>query len=53
MKVDGNKAVLSFKHVGGGLEAKDGALTGFTIAGEDKNVPQRQGRDQGRHRRGH
>jgi sialate O-acetylesterase len=36
MTVDGNKAVLSFKHLGGGLEAKDGALTGFTIAGEDK-----------------
>jgi sialate O-acetylesterase len=36
MTVDGNKAVLSFKHLGGGLEAKDGPLTGFTIAGEDK-----------------
>jgi sialate O-acetylesterase len=27
--------VLSFKHVGGGLEAKGGPLQGFTIAGED------------------
>jgi sialate O-acetylesterase len=36
MTVDGNKAVLTFKHLGGGLEAKDGPLTGFTIAGEDK-----------------
>jgi sialate O-acetylesterase len=36
MAVDGNKAVLTFKHLGGGLEAKDGALTGFTVAGEDK-----------------
>ncbi|HKI31371.1 MAG TPA: sialate O-acetylesterase [Gemmataceae bacterium] len=36
MTVDGNNAVLTFKHVGGGLEAKDGPLTGFTIAGEDK-----------------
>ncbi len=36
LTVDGNKAVLSFTHLGGGLEAKDGALTGFTIAGEDK-----------------
>jgi sialate O-acetylesterase len=35
MKVDGNKAVLSFTHVGKGLEAKDGELTGFTIAGAD------------------
>jgi sialate O-acetylesterase len=36
MTVDGNKAVLTFTHLGGGLEAKDGALTGFTVAGEDK-----------------
>ena len=36
MTVDGNKAVLSFTHLGGGLEAKDGPLTGFTVAGEDK-----------------
>jgi sialate O-acetylesterase len=28
-------AVLSFTHVGGGLVAKDGALTGFTVAGVD------------------
>ena len=35
MKIDGDKAVLSFKHLGGGLEAKGGALTGFTIAGPD------------------
>jgi sialate O-acetylesterase len=40
MKLDGNKAVLSFSHVGGGLEAKGGALKGFTIAGPDgKYVP--------------
>jgi sialate O-acetylesterase len=36
LTVDGNKAVLTFQHLGGGLEAKDGPLTGFTIAGEDK-----------------
>jgi sialate O-acetylesterase len=35
MKVEGNKAILSFTHVGKGLEAKDGELTGFTIAGAD------------------
>ncbi len=35
-KVDKNKVVLSFKHVGGGLLAKDGPLKGFTIAGADK-----------------
>ena len=32
----GNKAILSFTHIGGGLVAKDTALTWFTIAGEDK-----------------
>jgi sialate O-acetylesterase len=37
MKVEGNKAVLSFKHVGSGLEAKGGGeLKGFAIAGADK-----------------
>jgi sialate O-acetylesterase len=35
MKVDGSRAVLSFKHIGGGLMAKDGDLRGFTIAGAD------------------
>jgi sialate O-acetylesterase len=37
MKVEDNKARLSFKHVGGGLEAKGDKLTGFAIAGEDRN----------------
>jgi sialate O-acetylesterase len=36
MKVEGDKAVLRFKHVGGGLVAEGGALKGFTIAGPDK-----------------
>jgi sialate O-acetylesterase len=36
LKIDGSKAILSFKHVGGGLVAKGGPLTGFTIAGADK-----------------
>ncbi len=36
MAVEGNKAVVRFNHVGKGLEAKDGELTGFTVAGEDK-----------------
>src|SRR5262249_26051182 len=35
MRVDGNKIVLSFKHVGAGLEAKGDPLQGFTICGED------------------
>jgi len=37
MKIDGNKAILSFTHTGSGLVAKDGPLKGFTIAGSDKN----------------
>jgi sialate O-acetylesterase len=36
MKVEGNKARISFKHAGGGLEARGGKLAGFSIAGEDK-----------------
>jgi sialate O-acetylesterase len=35
LKVDGDKAVLSFKHTAGGLKAKGDVLTGFTIAGND------------------
>jgi sialate O-acetylesterase len=35
MQVADNVAILSFKHVGQGLEAPGGPLTGFTIAGED------------------
>lgn len=37
MKVQGKDVWLAFDHVGKGLEAKDGALKGFTIAGSDKN----------------
>jgi sialate O-acetylesterase len=36
MAVEGNRAVLSFKHLGSGLMAKDGDLKGFTIAGADR-----------------
>jgi sialate O-acetylesterase len=35
MYVAGNTAVLSFRHVGQGLEARGGPPTGFTVAGED------------------
>jgi sialate O-acetylesterase len=35
-KFKDGKAILSFDHVGGGLEARGGKLTGFAIAGEDK-----------------
>jgi sialate O-acetylesterase len=36
LKIDGDKAILSFTHVGKGLECKGEKLTGFTVAGEDK-----------------
>lgn len=36
MQVKGNKAILKFDHVEGGLVAKDGTLKSFAIAGEDK-----------------
>ncbi len=36
MKSENGKIILNFKHTGGGLVAKDGALKGFTIAGADK-----------------
>jgi sialate O-acetylesterase len=36
MRVEGNKAVVSFTHLGGGLVAKGTLLQGFTIAGSDR-----------------
>jgi sialate O-acetylesterase len=36
MTIKGNKAILRFTHVGGGLVAKAGPLKGFTVAGVDK-----------------
>ncbi len=36
MQVAGNRATVNFSHIGSGLDAKDGPLKGFTIAGEDK-----------------
>lgn len=35
METRGNEAVLSFDHVGGGLEARGEKLLGFTVAGDD------------------
>lgn len=37
MAIQGNKIVLSFDHVNGGLVAKDGELQEFAIAGADGN----------------
>lgn len=39
MAVDGNKAVLTFDHLGGGLVAKgagNGVVNGFTVCGDDR-----------------
>lgn len=36
MTIDGNKIKIEFDHIGGGLVAKGGELTGFAIAGEDQ-----------------
>jgi sialate O-acetylesterase len=47
MTVAGNKAVLQFTHAEGGLVARDGPLTGFTIAGEDRKFHNAQAEIQG------
>lgn len=47
MTANDGKIILSFKHVGGGLIAKDGELKGFTIAGEDKKFVPAQAKIQG------
>jgi sialate O-acetylesterase len=36
MSINGDEIVLTFDHVGGGLEARGGELTGFAIAGADE-----------------
>lgn len=38
LTVEGNRAILRFTHVGGGLVAKGDKLKGFTIAGADGNL---------------
>lgn len=47
MRVDGDKAILRFKHVGSGLVARGGPLTGFTIAGEDRKFHRAEARIDG------
>ncbi len=36
LKLEGARAILSFTHVGGGLEARGGELKGFSVAGADR-----------------
>jgi sialate O-acetylesterase len=47
MKVEGNKAILSFEHTGGGLVARGGPLVGFTIAGKDRKFVKAEAEIQG------
>ena len=37
MKVEDGQAIVSFEHIGGGLQAKYQSLNGFEICGEDKD----------------
>ena len=37
LKIEGNKAIISFKHAAGGLKCKGEKITGFAVAGEDMN----------------
>ena len=37
-KIEQNRVIISFKHLGGGLVAKNGPLKGFSIAGADKKL---------------
>ncbi|MFO0810462.1 MAG: sialate O-acetylesterase [Gemmataceae bacterium] len=36
MKVEGNRVILSFDHVGGGLECRGDKLVGFEVCGDDR-----------------
>jgi sialate O-acetylesterase len=49
MKVDDARVVLNFNHVGSGLVAKGGPLTGFTIASEDRKFVKAQAEIQDDH----
>jgi sialate O-acetylesterase len=48
MKVKDDRAILEFDHLGGGLEARGGPLTGFTIAGPDKRFVQAEAQIHGK-----
>lgn len=47
MKAENGKIILSFKHTGSGLVAKDGPLKGFSVAGADKKFVPAQAEIQG------
>jgi sialate O-acetylesterase len=43
----GNQAIVKLKNVGSGLEARDGELKGFTLAGDDKKFHKASARIEG------
>ena len=47
MKISGNAIRIKFKHVGAGLEAHDGQLKGFAIAGADRKFHWAEARIEG------
>ncbi len=47
MKIDGDRAILSFDHVGGGLLARGETLSHFQVAGKDKKFVDAQAKIQG------
>jgi sialate O-acetylesterase len=47
LEIQGSQAIVHFGHTGGGLEAHEGALTGFTLAGEDQKFYNAQATIQG------
>jgi sialate O-acetylesterase len=48
MKVKKGQVILSFDHVGGGLEARGGKLRGFALAGDDQKFLWADARVEGR-----
>jgi sialate O-acetylesterase len=46
MNVEGDRVVLTFRHVGGGLVARGGSVQGFTIAGKDRRFVNAEARIQ-------
>lgn len=49
LKMDQHRAIVTFKHTGGGLMANGGDLKGFTIAGADKKFVPAKAEIQGDH----
>jgi sialate O-acetylesterase len=47
VKFEGSRAIVSFKHPGGGLVARGPALTGFALAGDDRRFVWAEARIEG------